>query len=248
MTDLKGKRILITGGSSGVGACMARHYASLGAEVWIAGRRQDALDRVATTHEFIHAVQADVSREEDVVRLLETSGPCDIVIANAGISMGKPFLKTTLDDWQRQVDVNLTGVYLTMREGLRVMPRSWGRMIVVASVASVKGLPFAAPYTATKHGVVGLVRAVALEMAKTGITVNAICPGYLNTEMTDRNIAAIVERTGKTAEQAAAILTASNPQARMIEASEVSEAALYLMGDAATSVNGHCLILSGGET
>lgn len=244
--DLTGKKALITGGSSGVGADMARRFADLGAEVWIVARRADALATVADHSTNIKTITADVSREEDVARMFEVAGPCDIVIANAGVSMGKQFVKTTLDDWHYMMDVNLTGVFLTMREGLRTMPKGWGRMIVVASIAGLRGVPHASVYAATKHGVVGLVKSVAYETAQTGITVNALCPGYLNTEMTDKNIDVIVQKTGMSRDDAAKLLTKDNPQGRMIEASEVTDAALYLISDGATSVNGHPLVISGG--
>lgn len=245
--NLAHKSILITGGNSGVGADMAKTFADMGAKVWITGRRQDALDNVAAYSPNIRAIQADVAVEADVIRTFETCGSVDIVIANAGISKGVSFVKTSLADWQNMVDVNMTGVFLTMREGLKVMPKDWGRMIVISSIAGVRGAPNAAAYAATKHGVVGLVRSVSHEMAKTGVTVNAICPGYLDTEMTDRNIEIIMQKTGMSAKDAAGLLTVNNPQGRMIAASEVTDAALYLMGDGAVGVNGHTMMIAGGD-
>lgn len=246
LKDVKGKKILITGGSSGVGADMAKGFADAGADVWIAARRQDAMDTVAAHHPSIKTVQVDVSSEADVIRMFETTGPCDIVVANAGVSKGKKFLYSTLDDYNYMMDINLKGVFLTMREGLKIMPKNWGRMIVVASIAGLRAVPNASIYAATKHGVLGLVKSVAYEMADTGITVNAICPGYIDTEMTDRNIEQITAKTGMSKEEAAALLYEGNPQQRMIDPNEITAAAFYLCSDGARSVNGSNAVISGG--
>lgn len=243
---LLGKRVLVTGGGSGVGADMARGFAGAGAEVIITGRRAGPLEALAQNNPAIRAVVADVTDEASVRAMFEAAGPCDIVIANAGAADSGLMTKTTLDQWNAMIAVNLTGVFLTLREGLRQMP-GWGRLISVASIAGLKGFAYAAPYAAAKHGVVGLTRSLALEVAKKPITVNAICPGYLDTEMTDRSIANIVAKTGKTPSEAQAILTASNPQGRLIRADEVTATALWLCSSGAESVNGQSIALSGGE-
>lgn len=243
---LIGKRVLITGGGTGLGADMAAHFAAKGAEVVISGRRLDALQAVVAKTKNTRAIQADVTIETDVQALFATAGPIDIVIANAGASNSAPFGKTSLADWNAMLAVNLTGVFLTLREGLNQM-QGWGRLISVASTAALKGYAYVAPYTAAKHGVVGLTRALALEIAKKPITVNALCPGFLDTEMTDRSVQNIVEKTGKTQEQAIAALASHNPQKRLVQPHEVSNAALWLCGDGSDAINGQAISISGGE-
>jgi NAD(P)-dependent dehydrogenase (short-subunit alcohol dehydrogenase family) len=243
---LLGKRVLITGGGSGVGADMALGFAGAGAEVVVTGRRAGRLEHLAKANPSIRAVVADVTQEASVHAMFEEAGPCDIVIANAGAADSGLLAKTSLEQWNAMLAVNLTGVFLTLREGVRQMP-GWGRLISVASIAGLKGFAYAAPYAAAKHGVVGLTRSLALEVAKKPITVNAICPGYLDTEMTARSIANIVAKTGKTPAEAVSILTATNPQARLIRADEVTATALWLCSPGAESVNGQSIALSGGE-
>jgi 3-hydroxybutyrate dehydrogenase len=241
-----GKRVLITGGGSGVGADMARSFAGAGAQVVVTGRRAEPLEKLARTNPSVRAVVANVTQEDSVRAMFEQAGPCDIVIANAGAADSGLLAKTTLDQWNEMIAVNLTGVFLTLREGVRQMP-GWGRLISVASIAGLKGFAYAAPYAAAKHGVIGLTRSLALEVAKRPITVNAICPGYLDTEMTDRSIANIVAKTRKSPAEAQAILTATNPQGRLIRPDEVTAAALWLCSPGADSVNGQAITLSGGE-
>lgn len=244
---LRGKRVLVTGGGSGVGADMARGFAAAGAEVVIAGRRAEALAAVAAGVAGVRTVVADVTDERSVAAMFGEAGLCDIVIANAGAADSAPFQRTTLDQWNAMIAVNLTGVFLTVRDGLRQMP-GWGRLIAVASTAGLKGYAKIAPYAAAKHGVVGIVRSVALEVAKGPVTVNAICPGFLDTEMTDRTIAVIVEKTGRTSGQARAALEGMSPQGRLYRPDEVTAAALWLCGPGSEGVNGQAIAISGGET
>lgn len=243
---LTDKRVLITGGGTGLGADMAACFAAKGAEVVISGRRLNALQAVVAKTKNTRAIQADVTIEAEVQALFAATGPVDIVIANAGASNSAPFGKTSLADWNAMLAVNLTGVFLTLREGLNQM-QGWGRLISVASTAALKGYAYVAPYAATKHGVVGLTRSLALEIAKKPITVNALCPGFLDTEMTDRSLQNIVEKTGKTREQAIAALASHNPQKRLVQPREVSNAALWLCGDGSDAINGQAISISGGE-
>lgn len=247
MTDLTGKTALITGGGGGVGAALALAFAEAGARVWISGRSEDRLQEVAARHGKISAVVADVTNEASVQAMFATSGPADIVIANAGASQSATFVKTDLASWHDMIGVNLTGVFLTFREGLRQMPGSGGRLIAIASTAGLKGYGYVAPYAAAKHGVVGMVRSLALEVAKTDVTVNAICPGFLNTEMTDRSVANIMDKTGMDADKARAALAGHNPQGRLIEPGEVADTALWLCAQGAASINGQAIAISGGE-
>lgn len=244
--SLKAKRVLITGGGSGTGADLARAFAAAGASVVIAGRRADALETVAKQSSAITPIVADVTEEASVKALFEAAGACDIVIANAGNATSGSFAKTSLADWNAMLAVNLTGVFLTFREGLSRLD-GWGRLIAVASTAGLKGYPYVAPYVAAKHGVVGLVRALALEVATRPVTVNAICPGFLDTEMTERSIATIMQKTKRGRDDAVSALAKNNPQARLFDAAEVTSAALWLCSEGAKGVNGHALAISGGE-
>ena len=241
---LQGKRVLITGGGSGLGADLARGFAAAGAEVVISGRRADALARVAVGG--IRAVQADVTDEASVKAMFAAAGPCDIVIANAGAADSALMSRTTLDQWNAMIAVNLTGVFLTLRDGLNQMP-GWGRLIAVSSTAGLRGYPKIVPYAAAKHGVVGLTRSLALEVARKDITVNALCPGYLDTEMTDHSVAVIMEKTGRTEQQARATLAAMSPQNRLIQPSEVTATALWLCSPGAEGINGQAIEINGGQ-
>lgn len=243
---LSGKRVLITGGGTGVGADLARSFARSGAEVVVVGRRLAPLESVASAIPEISALQADVTDEAAVQDMFERAGPCDIVIANAGVADSAPFERVTLDHWNTMLAVNMTGTFLTFREGLRQMT-GWGRLIAIASTAGLKGYRYVAPYAASKHGIIGLVRSLALEVASRPITINALCPGFLDTEMTERSIANIVEKTGKPREAAIAALTASNPQKRLVQPCEVSAMAHILCMPGAESINGQALPIAGGE-
>lgn len=243
---LAGKRVLVTGGGTGTGADFARGFSQAGAEVVIAGRRAEALAGVAAGLPGVRTVVADVTDEGSVRAMFAAAGPCDIIIANAGAARSAPFARTTLEDWTAMIAVNLTGVFLTLREGLGQLP-GWGRLIAVASVAGLKGVPYAAPYAASKHGVIGLVRTVALEVARRPITVNAICPGYIDTGMTEASIANIIAKTGMDRDAALAAVTGTNPQRRLIAPAEVTAAALWLCGPGSEGVNGQAIAISGGD-
>ena len=243
---LAGKRVLITGGGSGAGENLALGFAAAGATVVIAGRRLQALQAVAAQAAGIRVVQADVTDEQEVAAMFAAAGPCDIVIANAGAADSGLLARTSLAQWNAMIAVNLTGVFLTLRDGLTQM-QGWGRLISVASTAGLKGYAKVAPYTAAKHGVVGLTRALALEIAGRDITVNALCPGFLDTPMTDHSVAVIVRKTGKTPEQARTALAAMNPQNRLIRPAEVTAAALWLCGPGSDGINGQAIAIAGGE-
>ena len=243
---LNGKRVLITGGGTGLGANMALGFAQCGAEVVIAGRRPEPLNDVAAKHKNIRSVIADVTIEKSVAELFSAAGPCDIVIANAGAAESAPFGRVTMEQWNAMIAVNLTGVFLTFRDGLNQM-QGWGRLIAIASTASLKGFAYVAPYAAAKHGVIGLVKSLALEVAKKPITVNAICPGYLNTEMTDRSVEAIVKKTARSPEQVRRMLASQNAHGRLIEPAEVTAIALRLCSNDSETVNGQAIAIPEGE-
>jgi NAD(P)-dependent dehydrogenase (short-subunit alcohol dehydrogenase family) len=204
------------------------------------------LEAVAASAPGIRAVVADVTDEASVGALFDAAGRCDIVIANAGAADSAPLGRVTLDQWNAMLAVNLTGVFLTFRAGLARMD-GWGRLIAVASTAGLKGYAYVAPYAAAKHGVVGLCRSLALEVAKRPVTVNALCPGFLDTEMTDRSVANIVAKTGRSAAEARAVLAETNPQKRLIAPAEVTAAALWLCGPGSEGVTGQAIAIAGGE-
>lgn len=248
--SLAGKHALVTGGGSGAGAAIARALAGAGANVTISGRNPDALAAVAGAE--MRFVTGDVTKPAEVAAMFAAAsaewGAPAIVVANAGSAASRPFLKTSPSDFAAMVDLNLGGVFATWHAALAPMlAAGWGRLLAVASTAGLKGYPYVAGYCAAKHGVVGLTRALALETAKTGVTVNAICPGYMLTPMLERSLETIMAKTGRPRAEAEAPLLAANPQGRFIEVDEVAAAILWLCSDAAASVTGQAISISGGE-
>lgn len=246
--SIAGRHIVVTGGGTGVGAETAQALAAEGANVTIMGRSAAPLQAQGLNYQLCDVTDVDaVARAFDAAR--DDHGPISVVVANAGAADSVPFAKMTADQLQAMLSVNLVGVANVWQAALPDMKAAgWGRMIAIASTAGLKGYPYVAAYCAAKHGVVGLTRALSLELARTGITVNAICPGFIETPMLQRSVANIIEKTGKSDGEARAALYANNPQKRFIQPDEVAGAALWLCSEAARSVNGHALSLSGGET
>lgn len=255
MAQADARKVVITGGSSGIGADMARRFADAGHQVFICGRTQSAIEHVAATHRLIRGITADVCDEAQVKTLFDEVGADgiagSIIIANAGVAASASLDKTSLALWQKMISINLTGVFLTLREAvarLKAADQTWGRLIAISSMTGKKGYPYISAYSASKHGVIGLVRSAAQELAKTQITVNAVCPGYLDTEMTDESIAAISQKTGISEDEARKKLEAFSPQRRLFPASEVTETVYFLSSEQAGGINGQAISVDGGET
>jgi NAD(P)-dependent dehydrogenase (short-subunit alcohol dehydrogenase family) len=255
---LAGQHALITGGGRGIGVAIARALAQEGARVTLLGRDRATLEAAtqALTAEIpgceAIAVTADVSDGKTVVTAVEEArarfGPVHVLINNAGQAGSAPFLKTDETLWNRMLAVNLTGTYLCTHAVLPdMLEAKSGRIVNIASTAGVRGYTYVTAYTASKHGVVGLTRALALELAANGITVNAICPGYTDTDIVRDAVRTIVNQTGRSADQARALLARTNPQHRLIQPQEVAQAALWLCRPDSGSVTGQCLTIAGGE-
>lgn len=243
MTDTRQRRILITGGGTGIGRAIARRFAQAGDAVTICGRRLEPLHETAEGF-AMDIRQADVTQEAEVAALFDQ--PFDVVIANAGGGASARLQKTTLEAWNHTLSVTLTGVFLTFREALGHMPEG-GRLIAIASTASLKGGATIPAYTAAKHGVLGLVRSVALDVAKRGITCNAICPGFVDTPLAEQAISGLMARFNLDRAAATAKVVSDNPIGDLIAPEEVAASAFYLASAEARMINGHALSLSGGE-
>ncbi len=257
--SLKQRHALITGASRGIGAAIARELARAGANLTLLGRDAEHLEALAKTLDqqaSICVLAVDITDhtalEAAIQQALSALGPVNILINNAGQALSQPFEKTDLAAWQRMIDVNLTGTYACTRAVLASMVLAAsqgipGRIINVASTAGLKGYPYVTAYVAAKHGVVGLTRALALELARKAITVNAICPGFTDTDLTQRALENIVHETGKTPEQAYAALVSNNPQQRLVGPEEVARTVLWLCQSESHSINGQAIAIDGGE-
>ena len=238
------RRVLVTGGGSGIGRGIARAFAEASEAVTIVGRREEALHETDGGR-GMHCVVADVTNEA-AVEALFTKG-FDVVVANAGVGRAAPLAEVSLEEWNETLAVNLTGTFLTFRAALRSGMPEGGRLIAVASTQALKGGGRIAAYAASKHGVLGLVRSVAQEVAKKGITCNAICPGFVETPMADAAVQSVMEARGLERAAAEKMVVSGNPVGRIIAVDEVASAALYLASKGAAMVNGHALSVSGGE-
>ncbi len=247
---LSGKHALVTGGGTGIGLAIARALAEEGADVTITGRRLEVLEQVTTDR--INGLAMDVRDEESVVNGIAAAvgerGPVQICIANAGIAVGKKLQKTELPFWRDIMATNLDGAFLTIRESLGSMQDTdWGRVISVASIAGLRGVPGAGAYSASKHGVIGLMRSYSEEFMGTPYTFNALCPGYVQTPIVERNITSISQRAGISEDEALNVMVDANRHKRLIAPEEVAAAALWLVRPGSESINGQCIEIAGGQ-
>ncbi|HEY5101152.1 MAG TPA: SDR family NAD(P)-dependent oxidoreductase [Steroidobacteraceae bacterium] len=255
---LGGQHALVSGAARGIGAAIAYALAAAGARVSLLGRNLDALSVTAAKIIEAHpasqtsAIAADVSDSAAVHKAMTNAhahfGPVQLLVNNAGQAESAPFVKTDEALWQRMLAVNLTGTFLCTRAVLPDMLNAgFGRIVNIASTAGLRGYAYVAAYTASKHGVIGLTRALALEVAMKGITVNAVCPGYTDTDMVRDAIGKIVTQTGRSADEARAALVRTNPQQHLIDPKEIAQTVVWLCGPHTASITGQCLAIAGGE-
>jgi NAD(P)-dependent dehydrogenase (short-subunit alcohol dehydrogenase family) len=248
--SLTGQHAVVTGGSRGIGKAIAAALIDYGASVTIMGRSPDSLQAAADAL-GAKVVTVDVTQVESVERAFveaQSYGAINILINNAGHSESAPFRRTDLALWEQTMSVNLTGTYLTTRAVVPGMvERGYGRIVNIASTAALTGYAYVTAYCAAKHGVLGLTWALALELAKSGVTVNAVCPGYTDTDMLAESISNIVEKTGRSVDEARAQLRENNPQGRFVQPDEVAHSVLWLCLPGSDAITGQAIAVAGGE-
>lgn len=244
---MKDQHAVVTGGGSGIGAAVAKRLLADGFRVTLMGRSLGRLQAQQAALGDVLIQVCDVSDETSVNGAFAAVGDVDILVNNAGQVETTPFARTSLELWQRLLNVNLTGTFLCSRAVLPgMLMRKSGRIVNVASTAALKGYAYVAAYCAAKHGVLGLTRALALEVATKGVTVNAVCPGYTETDIVESAVNTLVAKTGRTPEQARTELSRANPQGRLIRPDEVADTVVWILGNGA--INGQAIAVCGGET
>ena len=248
MQSLEDRHALVTGGATGIGLAVTKDLVAAGARVTIASRNADRVADVASSLDGVSGVTLDVSDAASIAAVFDAAGPVDILVNNSGIAHAAPFERTTIENWSQIMAVNLTGVFLCTQAVLPSMrERNSGRIINVASTAGLKGYGYISAYAASKHGVIGMTRSLALELASTAITANCVCPGFTDTPMADDAVDNISNKTRLSKEEALAELIKHNPQNRLITPEEVAGAVLWLCQDSSGSINGQSIAVAGGE-
>ena len=252
-TQIQAGHAVVTGGGTGIGLAVAQALAARGHAVTIMGRSEEALAAASASLTGGGYVICDITNDASVASALARAeasrGPVRVLVNNAGAVTTAPFEKTGLDAWSAALDVNLLGAVRMTKAALpSLKTHDWARVVNVASTAGLKPYAYVSAYVASKHALVGLTRALALELATTGVTVNAVCPGYTRTAIIERAIETIAARTGRDAGAAEAVFTGSNPQGRLVTPQEVADAVAWLASSQAGAVNGIALSVSGGET
>jgi NAD(P)-dependent dehydrogenase (short-subunit alcohol dehydrogenase family) len=249
---LEGRHALVTGGGTGIGAAAAEHLNAEGARLSLLGRRLEPLKAVAESVGGT-PIQCDVTDSERVRAAFDearaANGPIELLVVNAGIAESAPFHKMTRESWDRIIGVNLTAAFECARAAIPDLLKSDnGRLVFVASVASLRGVPYAAHYAASKHGLLGLTRSLAAEYAKTNLTVNAVCPGYVDTPMTDQSVARVSEITGRSEDQARSAITNMNASGRLVDPQAIGNVIAMLCLPLSRDINGAAITLDGGTS
>ncbi len=255
--ELARHHAVVTGGGRGIGAAIAESLAKLGASVSLISRNAEALEATASRIGENHGVKVAIAAadltdqaavQKAIPKVADALGPPTILVNNAGVAVSSPFLRSDTAFWRKLLDTDLmAAVYCTQAVLPAMLESNWGRIINIASTAGLSGYAYITAYCAAKHALIGLTRALAMETVRTGVTVNAVCPGYTETDMTTHSVENIMQKTHRTREEAISSLVSRNPQGRLIQPSEVADTVAWLSRDNAASITGQCIVVAGGE-